>query len=374
MVGSGRAGTTLLRAMLDSHPVLAIPPENYLITELEPRREAYEGDEGLAIDAFLADLVAHTWFERFELTGEDVRRELEDGPAAGFGDGIRALYAAYARSRGKPRYADKTPAYIERMEAIAEIFEESRFIHLIRDGRDVACSFLAQEDMRPNGPVEAALLWRDRVEAGRSTGARLGAERYLEARYEDLVADPERELARICDFIELEYDPAMLSYRERAAELTRHDGGAERHRGVFMAPTSGLRRWQDELSPQQVEAFELVAGELLEALSYPQATDASPPPAESAAGVLVAEVDRLRREIVELERTLRGRLRRVRSQRNAERTRRRRLEREQRGAGPIPPAEPAGPEAPAARRRQRAERASRITERARRLLRLDPRR
>jgi hypothetical protein len=332
LVGSGRAGTTLLRAMLDSHPQMAVPPETYLITELLPRRERYEQPAGFAVAAFLDDLVANAWFRRWELNRTKVRRQLDANSAASFADGIRAVYAAYAHDRGKPRYGDKTPVYVYEIDALAQLFEEARFVHLIRDGRDVACSFIGQEKMRPNGPVEAALLWRERVEAGRAAGEWLKSSRYLELRYEDLIADPEGALRPLCDFIDLDYDPAMLTYRERAEELTRFDGGSERHRGVFLAPTEGLRRWQAELEPAEVEAFELVAGDLLDELSYPRATEVAPPAPKSATGVLVAEVDRLRGEVEGIQRDLRGRVREARAQARAERIARRRLERS--GAAP----------------------------------------
>jgi len=323
VIGSGRAGTTLLRAMLDSHPELAVPPENYLITELEPRRDAFEGAGGLAVDAFLDELVSHQWFKRFELTRRDVRGELDAGDAAGFADGIRALYRAYARARGKPRYGDKTPVYVSSVDAIAALFEESRFVHLIRDGRDVACSFLAQEDMRPNGVVEAALLWRERVEAGLEAGERLGPDRYVELRYEQLVADPEPVLRRLCEFIDVAYDPAMLAYRSRASDLTRHDGGPERHRGVFMPPTRDLRNWERELDRAQVEAFELAAGDLLDRLSYPRGVEVGEA-IGGATSVLIGEVDRLRSEVEDVERALRRRVREIRAQLRAERIERRR--------------------------------------------------
>jgi hypothetical protein len=323
LIGSGRAGTTLLRAMLDSHPRMAVPPETYLITELLPRRAEYEQLGGLAVDRFLDDVVTNAWFKRWELTRRKIRRELDADPA-GFADGIRAVYRAYARRRAKDRYGDKTPVYVYEIDAIAELFEEARFVHVIRDGRDVACSFMGQERMRPNGPVEAALLWRERVEAALEAGGRLGPDRYLELRYEDLLADPERELRRLCEFVELEYDPSMLGYRERAEELTRFDGGSERHRGVFMPPTRGLRRWQDDLSADAVEAFELVAGDLLERLSYPRATEVAPARPEGATAVLVGEVDRLRHEVEAVQRDLRGKVREAQAELRAERLARRR--------------------------------------------------
>lgn len=323
IVSSGRSGTTLLRAMLDSHPRLAITPETMFITRMLDRRpDAYITGDGFATGEFLEDLLLNKWFRRWDLPAREVRREAAG--ARDYADGIRAAYSVFARKHGADRYGDKTPAYIYDVERLAELFGEALFIHLIRDGREVAASFLAQPDMRPNGIAEAALLWRERVTAGRAAGERLGPERYREIRYDSLITEPEQTLREICEFIDLDFDPQMLIYTERADDLVANDGGAERHRGVFSEPTGGFRRWESELEPAQVEAFELIAGELLTDLGYERAVaddrlQASPP-----VSVLIAEVERLRLEIEGSERDLRLRNQRTREALLAERAKRQR--------------------------------------------------
>ena len=97
------------------------------------------------------------------------------------------------------------------MREIQGYLPEARFVHLIRDGRDVALSVLKQ----PWGPqtIEAAAeKWRSRVLRGRSQQPYLGF--YMEVKFEDLVLHTERELRRICEFVELDFDPAMLGYHE----------------------------------------------------------------------------------------------------------------------------------------------------------------
>ena len=95
------------------------------------------------------------------------------------------------------------------MRMLAEQFPEARFIHLVRDGRDVMLS-LRDQPFAPSSFTGVAEYWAGRVERARQAGERLGPGRYRELRYEDLVADPERELGRLCEFVELEYRPEML--------------------------------------------------------------------------------------------------------------------------------------------------------------------
>ena len=176
------------------------------------------------------------------------------------------MFACYADRRGKPRYADKTPVYVLHIDRLAALFPESVFVHLVRDGRDVACSFL--ELGWAESIEEAALHWRRRVTAGRRAGHKLPTGRYVEMRYEDLVDSPEQALRRLCDAIDLPFDEAMLDPSERAAELVRTTAHPEYHRHLALPPTAGLRDWRRQLDGGQLDRFELLAGTTLEAFGY----------------------------------------------------------------------------------------------------------
>jgi hypothetical protein len=159
--------------------------------------------------------------------------------------------------------------YMQRLRLLERLFPDARYVHLIRDGRDTAVSFLSMPAgivtrtwAHPETAAEFACQWRAEVEAARSLGARVGA-RYVEVRYEELVADPERQLRRICKLAALDFDPAMLEYAGKV------DVTAKPHQqSLTRAPTPGLRDWRAELSPAEAAAFEEVAGHLLRELGY----------------------------------------------------------------------------------------------------------
>jgi hypothetical protein len=116
--------------------------------------------------------------------------------------------------------------------------------------------------MHPRTPVDFACQWRTEVAAARELGHRV-APRYLELRYEDLVADVERSLHAICDFAALEYEPAMADYAGNV------DVSAKPHQqSLTRPPTQGLRDWRTQMSPADVALFEGVAGDLLRDLDY----------------------------------------------------------------------------------------------------------
>src|SRR3712207_1240836 len=89
IVGSSRAGTTLLRAMLDSHPDLAIPPESHFLAAFVR--------EPLTPSEFLVLLETHERFAKWELPHEDVVRAFEENEVADAASAIRTLYSPYAR-------------------------------------------------------------------------------------------------------------------------------------------------------------------------------------------------------------------------------------------------------------------------------------
>jgi Sulfotransferase family len=268
VVGCGRSGSTLLRAMCDAHPALAVPPESHFIVPLAPPgRDA--ASRPLDVAGFVDRLCANEHFGLWGLERADVAAALESTPPPSYPDAVRRIFALWAEARGKERYADKTPGYVLHIPTLARLFPEAVFIHLIRDGRDVASSFL--ELGWADRIEDAALHWRLRVRRGRRAGRALPAGRYHELRYEELVADPAAQLRELCAAIELPFSPAMLDPTDRADTVvatTRHPGY---HQRVALPPTPGLRNWRVELSEQDIARFELLAGDTLAELGYARA-------------------------------------------------------------------------------------------------------
>ena len=249
VVGCARSGTTLLRAMLDSHPALAIPPESYFVATFARRRHRFGPGGGFDREAFVEALCSDRWFRGWGVDDALVRTAIARERPMDAAHAIRVVYGVYASSRGKPRYGDKTPTYVFSMRSIGSVLPESRFVHLIRDGRDVAGS-LVSSGMRfaPTDIGRALLFWERRVVAGRRQGRKLGMHRYREVRYEDLIEDPEATLRGLSAFLELEYQPDMLRYHERVDEVLSGVPGQQHHRHLAQAPVKGLRDWRRDLS------------------------------------------------------------------------------------------------------------------------------
>jgi hypothetical protein len=263
VLGVRRSGTTLLRVMLDRNPALAVPDETYFVPQLARRHRGR-----IDVAAFLDDLRRLPTLVEWGLSPDSIASRLHPGMTSG--EAIAAVFEAYADARGKPRWGDKTPLYMQHLPVLERLFPRALYVHLIRDGRDAALSFLdvpagimTEGWGHPRHAAGFACQWATEVRAARALGRRAGSGRYLEVRYEALVADPAAELRRVCRFAALEYDDAMLGY------VGHTDSARKAHqRRLDEPPRTGVRDWRTEMPPADVVGFEAVAGDLLHELGY----------------------------------------------------------------------------------------------------------
>ena len=263
LLGVSRSGTTLLRVVLDRSPGIAIPDESFFVPLLARRHSG-------TVDAsrFLDDVARIPTIREWGLGVDDVAPQVRDGMSAG--DAIAAIFEAYAAKAGKPRWGDKTPMYMRHLGLIDRLFPDAQYVHLVRDGRDAALSFLEMPEgtftrtwAHPTTPAQFACLWRREVSDARALGRRVGSGRYHELRYEDLVADPTESVSAICAFAGIAFEPEMLEY-SRYVDVS----DKPHQQRLRRPPTTGVRSWQEEMAHADVVSFEDVAGDLLRELGY----------------------------------------------------------------------------------------------------------
>lgn len=270
--------------MLDAHPDMSIPPEtHFFLLPIE-----FSEAEANGSDAFVDQIISMESWPDLLVDEAGLRREAQRsvGPDGTLqrGDGFRAFYETYAKSHGKNRWGDKSPDHTLVMDHIYAALGEAHFLHVIRDGRDVACSIRNLWFAPGNDIAAIAATWVNRVESARAAGSRVP--NYREIRYEELVRDSPATLRTICDFIKLDYNDKMLTYFEHAArrldEVTDRFNSKtgelivtkaqrlETQRLTSSPPDrSRIDRWRTDLSVQEHNEYLAVAGDLLEELGYP---------------------------------------------------------------------------------------------------------
>jgi len=221
IVGTGRCGTTLAAQMLNAHKNICVPPELQIIFE-------YSGNGRRLNEIFQSQT-------HFQFLCEDFIREIERmcphqlqsyfdlrGFLASYKYPVHKLdiflldlYTAILRSQRKEVFLEQTPWYGQRLDLLKELFPQANFIHMIRDGRDVALSY-ARTPWWSKSPQENLERWA--IEANKiSTDAKkyLDPINYLEIHYEDLVLDTAKTVAVMTEFLNEQFETSQL-------DITKH--------------------------------------------------------------------------------------------------------------------------------------------------------
>jgi hypothetical protein len=274
--------------MLDSHRSIAIMQEAGWFGTW------YEQGMGVTPQGFVTrDLIPNVLRTSknidLGLSKEELLEMFGSGEQILYGDFISAIFDRYGAARGKQLAGTKNPDYLRHLPTLHGLWPEAKFVHIVRDGRDVClCSsdrwkakpdfqgfpFLLYEspdqifdDWNEDPVTTTALWWELNVRLGRDFGRSLGPTMYYEMGYEALVARPQDECLALCEFLGLPLDTAML-HHEVNFKPRRGPGGTIRHARVGLPITSGLRNWRTEMVSAELRRFEAAAGSLLDEIGY----------------------------------------------------------------------------------------------------------
>jgi hypothetical protein len=273
IVGASRSGTTMLRLILNRHPDFAIPAEShFLIPLLEslPLEGKLSSDQ---LQTALRTIYGCSRFQRgWRLSREDVARLGEQLAAPTLAELVHALFQHEIAGTGKRRWGDKTPEYAPYMLPLARLFPAARFIHIVRDGRDVSNS-LRTRGWRGWTEYQRARYWSRTVLQASRDGGQLGEHRFLTVSYEELVTNTETVVGRICAFLAIPFVAEICRFYEDAQDhIASYEQQAAVHTKLARAPQpTDCQRWVHESNPLQVLLFEAVAGRALDHFKMPRA-------------------------------------------------------------------------------------------------------
>lgn len=280
IIGSPRSGTTLLRLMVTSHPHIAVPPECGFAVWHAPKYGDWEaGDQRL--DEFLADLKASRKMETWNLNYEQLRERLASKQAGTYSALVSTVYEQFA-AQFQPsarRWGDKNNFHVKHIGDLDRLFPTALFVHIVRDGRDVCCSYRELKDSSsdspyvprlPAEPRSVAKEWAANLAAVQSGLSQLDSKRVHQLRYEDLVSAPETELQKLCQFAGEDFSEAMLTYaeRNRLHQLEPVDFLAWKKLTLEGPTKQRVGRFRQELDQAAIEAFNDEAGHFLRHFHY----------------------------------------------------------------------------------------------------------
>lgn len=239
LVGTTRSGTTVLGLLLGDHPEIIALGEFEWPWDFQPELERPD------LDGYRQWLKTNRHFSH---------HGVKIDPALGFDDLVRSFLEQMWEMDDPQRSSQALVTQVHRhFEHALRLWPDARFIHIGRDGRDVCASWLKLAWVG-NGH-RAGLSWKAAMQEWQAAKERVNPDNRIELRFEDLIHNVEPELERLCDFLGLAYDDAMLRYHE--------------HSTYSPIDPNQAGKWQTGLGRRDLRLFESAAGDELEAQGYP---------------------------------------------------------------------------------------------------------
>ncbi len=269
IVGTERSGSNLLRAILNSHKNIAIPHPPHIMKEFGPRMNRY-GDLTIdknfyrLIDDVIKLVQLHFVSWPVKLDSEDIFKKSEAKTLYAVN---AVIYDGYREHMKKNRWGCKSTFMIHYVEDILKVHPNSRFIHLVRDGRDVAVS-ARKSVFNHFHPYYVAKLWSKEQAIAMMWKEKLPATQFITVPYETLITEPQKCVREICTFLEEDYDDSLLDYfkKSEVAELASLSASWKNISRAVLSDNS--QKYKKELSPNEIAVFEAVSSRELKAFGY----------------------------------------------------------------------------------------------------------
>ncbi|MEQ8541754.1 MAG: sulfotransferase [Coleofasciculus sp. D1-CHI-01] len=274
IVSSGRAGTTLLRGLLNGSNQIHIPPESDLITRAYPfyydKQHFSDEDYKKIVKLFINTSEDNGW----EMTEDYLLTCLKDQAPQTFTDINSTIYNAYLKHVGldSQQWGIKRPVLIAGIDRIIRTFPEAKIVHVVRDGRDVFLSYkeIHRKDavkFGPQGVVTNALYWIDglrRIEEINNLD-------FYELRYEDLLSDPATELKELCVFLKIDYEKFIADENDKSISKNTALKTKDKLfiRKISEIKPTNTKKYLTKMSQIDRFIYELIAAPYLMKYNYP---------------------------------------------------------------------------------------------------------
>lgn len=277
IVGMPRSGTTLLRAILNAGTDVYIPPESEFLFRSYPfynrARHLTDKDYFCLSELFIRTSQRNGWcFKRPELV-----KLLKDGTPRNLTEVNDLIYRSYLDRCGysTSRWGLKTPNFIFNLERVSDLYPDGKFIHIVRDGRDVYLSHRkmyddpAAEGFGPRTILQSALYWVDGLRNVQYYAPRLGID-IIDVRYEDLLTAPADTVQRICDFLNIVATPKMWETYHTSERNRKNMTCSPRIHTKLKSgiDNANVNRYKSLLSNSQILLFDFLAEPYLRKYGY----------------------------------------------------------------------------------------------------------
>jgi hypothetical protein len=264
VTGPDRSGTSLMYALLGSHPNVSMVRRTNIWRWFHGRYGDLRADDNF--ERCLDAMLRYRRMSVLEIDADRVRNEFWMGPPT-YGRLFSLVHEHRAQRIGKPRWGDKSLHAEHSASDVFAEFPRAKMIHLLRDPRDRHASVVKRYPDREKGIAGTTASWISSTRAGRRN-LRQHPDRYLMIRYEDLAREPETTMRAVCEFIDEPYDAAMLTMQDTPdhGEIGGNSSFGQFEPGSIS--TRSIGRYRTVLAPADVAFVQRWAGSLMEAHGY----------------------------------------------------------------------------------------------------------
>jgi hypothetical protein len=281
IVGTGRCGTTILAQILNVHSMICVPPELQFLCEYsqngERLHEVFASGKNENFNAAdYISLIGERCPKQFDLYF-DYKSYFEGQkyPIRNLKSLANDLFFRIAETKGKSIFVEHTPWYGQRIDILNSLFPKAKYIHVVRDGRDVAISYAKTPWWHKDLAANLDRWAYEALNIAESAKNILAPEQMLLVKYEELVQDPEQYLRIICEHLGVEFERNMMrpenyenyaKYRKEGAAHAKPSAALENWRLNKVGPffSSNAYAWRS----QSQNAFKQISSNAKNALQY----------------------------------------------------------------------------------------------------------
>ena len=280
ILGSNRSGTSMLRAILTHHPEICIPPECHFSLWLH--EEYSKWSESSDISGFIKDLYQCKKFESWGIDEGELLKFITEMKPKSYAELTSAVYCFYGLKKKSDSFrywGDKNSLWIESLPVIRELYPDVKVIHLVRDGRDVACSYrelMKREiisEYAPDLPREISAIankWNRDIQSVLEMMKELKEGNFYEIRYEDILNNSGEALSGLMAFLDLEYTEDMLKFHAIKKNPLAEPVGFLQWKEQLLQPINGSnqKKYLKELTSEEIAEFNEISAEYLCQYNY----------------------------------------------------------------------------------------------------------
>lgn len=267
IIGTGRCGTTLLSSMLNCHPNIAVPPESFFWNTFT-NLMSYYGDltKPDKLHSFIDDVLSTPQISIWspKVTREQILQNLENPTMCGV---FRSLMVSWAKLNNKSLWGDNTPQNIYYWKEIQQCIPDIKVIHIVRDGRDVALSYINSR-FGPKTVYSAATHWTYCLDKIINIRSSIPVQQFHELRYEELLTNPEDSLKQICKFLNEDYSADMLSFYSNPIHYSSNVYDLEHKNISKPLIKNNVNKWQNQMTGNDIRIFESIGWRELSKFRY----------------------------------------------------------------------------------------------------------